>query len=268
MTTVISLPPSQASQQALTVPIKVVQRDIPKQFKIEKHRHEWGQFVYASDGVMLVETPQHRYIVPPEQGVWLLPHIDHEVRTLTQVSLTSFYIATDMLRYMPKDSGVLDISPFLKVLIEEARDFSNDYAWEDPQGLHLRLILHTLSNAPTAVYQLPFPSDKRLIMMLDALHQTPSNRFSLAQWGNLVGASSRTLSRLFKKETGLNYTEWRQRLTIQIAIRKMAQGDTIANVAHELGYDSPSAFTYMFREKTGITPSEFRSRHHPAPTCP
>lgn len=258
MTTAILIPPSQASQQSLNVPVKVVQRDIPKQFKIERHSHEWGQFVYASEGVMLVETPQHRYIVPPEQGVWLLPLVDHEVRSLTHVSLTSFYIATEMLIHMPEESGVLDISPFLKVLIDEARYFSDNYAWEDTQGLHLRLILHTLSKAPSAVFQLPFPSDKRLVTMLDAIHQTPSNNDSLEQWGNIVGASSRTLSRLFKKETGLHYSEWRQRLTIQIAIGKLTEGNTIANVAHDLGYDSPSAFTYMFREKTGMTPSVFK----------
>lgn len=258
MTTAISLPPSKASQQALNVPVKVVQRDIPMQYKIERHRHEWGQFVYATHGVMVVETPRHRYIVPPEQGVWLLPLVEHEVWSLTHVSLTSFYIATEMLGHMPEESGVLDISPFLKVLIDEARFFSDDYAWEDTQGLHLRLILHTLSKAPAAVFQLPFPSDKRLVTMLDSIHQTPSNKDSLEQWGKIVGASSRTLSRLFKRETGLHYSEWRQRLTIQLAIRKLAEGNTIANVAHELGYDSPSAFTYMFREKTGLRPSVFK----------
>ncbi len=261
MTSFISLPPSDASRQDLIVPIKVVQRDIPKQCIIERHSHKWGQFVYASKGVMLVETPQHCYIVPPEQGVWLLPHVDHAVRSLTHVSLTSFYIATQMHIHMPKDNGVLDISPFLKMLINEARYFSDDYTWEDTQGLHLRLILHTLSKAPSAVFQLPFPSDKRLITMLDAIQQTPSNNNSLEQWGTIVGASSRTLSRLFKKETGLNYSEWRQRLTIQIAIGKLAEGITITNVAHELGYGSPSAFTSMFKEKTGMTPSVFKRSH-------
>lgn len=257
MTTRTLISPSKASRQSLDVPIKVVQRDIPNQCKIEKHSHEWGQFIYASQGVMLVKTPHHHYIVPPEQGVWLLPHIDHEVQSLTPVSLTSFYIATEMLGHMPKECGVLDVSVFLKVLIDEARYFSNDYTWEDNQGLHLRLIVQTLSRAPSAVFQLPFPTDKRLVKMLDAIHRTPANNYSLEQWGKIVGASSRTLSRLFKKETGLNYTEWRQRLTIQIAIGKLIGGDSIANIAHELGYHSPSAFTHMFKNKAGMTPSFF-----------
>ncbi|WOI38994.1 helix-turn-helix transcriptional regulator [Alteromonas sp. CI.11.F.A3] len=258
MTKNILLPPSEASQEPLNVPVKVVQRDIPKQFEIEMHSHEWGQFVYASKGVMLVETPEHCYIVPPEQGVWLLPHVNHKVRALTHVFLTSFYIATEMLIHMPQESGVLEVSPFLQVLIDEAKYFSGDYTWEDTQGLHLRLILHTINKAPSAIFQLPFPSDKRLVAILYAIRETPSNNYSLEQWGNTVGASSRTLSRLFKKETGLHYSEWRQRLIIQIAIGKLNEGGIIANVAHDLGYESPSAFTYMFREKTGMTPSAFK----------
>ncbi|BDX08325.1 AraC family transcriptional regulator [Planctobacterium marinum] len=209
---------------------------------------------------MLVDTPFNRYIVPPEQGVWLLPHVDHEVQCLTDVSLVSFYIATEMRHDMPKECAVLEISPFLKVLIYEARDFTDHYSWEDSQGLHLRLILQTLSEAPAAVYQLPFPSDKRLVKVLNCIQQTPSNHDSLEQWGDVVGASSRTLSRLFKKETGLHYTEWRQRLTIQIAIRKLIQGNPIAVVADELGYASVSAFTYMFRSKTGMTPRLFKGK--------
>ena len=62
---------------------------------------------------------------------------------------------------------------------------------------------------------------------------------------------------LFKAETGMTYSKWRQRLTVQIAMTKLGRGEQIAKIAADLGYESPSAFTYMFRENTGDTPSMY-----------
>lgn len=41
------------------------------------------------------------------------------------------------------------------------------------------------------------------------------------------------------------------------ALIRLAQGDPVTTVALELGYDSPSAFSAMFRRIMGSTPSDY-----------
>lgn len=252
--------PSKESEQLLDRPIKVVNRFIALDSVVKKHSHNWGQFVYANKGVLSVTTDTDRYIVPPEQGVWLLPNIEHEVTAVTDVELTSFYFNNEAQYELPQECCVLVINNFLKALILEAKKARNNYEWSDPIGLLLRLILFNLSSAPKVTLQLPYPKDKRLLAMLSIIQKDPSVNYNLTHWGKIVGASNRTLSRLFKDETGITYSMWRQRLNVQIAIRKLGSGDTIANIATSLGYESPSAFTYMFKENTGVTPSYYRDK--------
>ena len=150
---------------------------------------------------------------------------------------------------------MLKVNDFLKALIIEANTIKSDYQWRSTDGRLLHLILDRLIQAPNEVFQLPYPKDHRLLVLLSEIQESPENNNTLCEWGNIVGASARTLSRLFKKETGLNYSEWRQRLNIQIAISQLSLGKSITNISLHLGYESPSSFIHMFKTKTGMTPS-------------
>jgi AraC-like DNA-binding protein len=72
-----------------------------------------------------------------------------------------------------------------------------------------------------------------------------------------VGASERTLSRLFHKETGMSFQQWRKQLLLHEAIDLLGKGESVLNVALELGYSSPSAFVAMFRKALGTTPARY-----------
>lgn len=255
-----NIKPSKESEQRLDKPIKVINRLIAINSIVQKHQHSWGQFIYANKGVLSVITDTDRYIVPPEQGVWLLPNINHEVKALTDVELTSFYFNRQAQHDLPSECCVLAVNNFVKALILETKKTNSDYQWSDSDGLLLRLLLLRLSSAKKVTLQLPYPKDKRLLAMLSMIQKDPSNKYDLAQWGSIVGASSRTLSRLFKIETGIPYNTWRQRLNVQIAITKLANGEPITKISTDLGYESPSAFTYMFRKNTGLTPSYYREK--------
>ena len=73
----------------------------------------------------------------------------------------------------------------------------------------------------------------------------------------MAGATSRTLTRLFRSETGLSFSQWRQQFRILEALRRLGRGQAVTTVALELGYDSPSAFIAMFRKALGKTPGQY-----------
>lgn len=252
-----TIQPSKQSTRQLKNPVTVINRTIAINSIVAEHCHTWGQFVYANKGILAVATPNARYIVPPEQGVWVAPNTKHETTAISDVELTSFYFDNTLTSDWPAQCCVLGVSAFLKTLIVEAKTIPQDYDWKSTDGRLLRLICDRLTCAENPMFQLPSPKDSRLLVILDKLQKEPAVRHSLAQWGTIVGASARSLSRLFKKETGLDYSEWRQRLYIQMAITRLSCGESVTNISLSLGYESPSAFIHMFKGKTGVTPGLF-----------
>jgi AraC-like DNA-binding protein len=100
-----------------------------------------------------------------------------------------------------------------------------------------------------------------LLALCRALLAHPENDDNLDIWAERVSASSRTLSRLFQRETGLSFVAWRQQARLAEALSRLALGQPIAVVARQLGYASASAFTAMFRRSLGATPKIYLARH-------
>ena len=248
---------SDESMKALVQPIGVVNRQLPINSWVEKHQHNWGQFVYANQGVMAVITDGGRYLIPPEQGVWVPAKVEHEIITSTDVELTSLYIDNEQSNEFLHSCQVLNVSPFLKVLLNEAKNIDSEYQWQSTQGRLLRLIRDQISTATIIDLQLPYPKDKRLKEIISRIQKFPALKTDLNSWGKFVGASVRTLSRTFKRETGITYSEWKQRLSIQIAIKQLYMGESVGNIAINLGYESSSAFIYMFKKHMKVTPSNY-----------
>jgi len=85
----------------------------------------------------------------------------------------------------------------------------------------------------------------------------PAEGRTLEQWGRRVGATGRTLSRLFRAETGMSFHQWRQQLRLLQALRLLGRGDPITSVALDVGYGSLSAFVSVFRKTLGVTPGRY-----------
>jgi len=80
---------------------------------------------------------------------------------------------------------------------------------------------------------------------------------------NEVGASVRTLSRLFVADTGMTFRQWQRQARLLAALVRLAQREPVTRVALDLGYDSPSAFIHAFRRALGTTPRRYFSSPDP-----
>lgn len=108
-----------------------------------------------------------------------------------------------------------------------------------------------------APLNLPLPGDPRLRRITDALQADPADPRGISDWAGLVGASRRTLARLFREQTQLSFREWRQRLRLLNAVAALEEGASVTRVASDLGYDSTSAFISLFQRHFGQTPGCF-----------
>lgn len=75
-----------------------------------------------------------------------------------------------------------------------------------------------------------------------------------------VGASSRTVAKLFRQETGMSFGQCREQLRLAEAMCRLSVGHVAAEVAQDLGYAGVRTFTLMFRRAFGSTPQQFVQR--------
>jgi AraC-like DNA-binding protein len=58
----------------------------------------------------------------------------------------------------------------------------------------------------------------------------------------------------------MTFARWRTHARLAAALRLLAAGESVGNVAYRVGYGAPSAFVAAFRRGLGTTPARaFRS---------
>jgi AraC-like DNA-binding protein len=123
----------------------------------------------------------------------------------------------------------------------------------------MRLILDELRALPVLPLHLQMPSDRRLLPMCERLRTRLDDSSTLSDWARRLALNVKTVQRLFVKETGMTFGQWRQQARLLRGLELLATGKKIIDVAIALGYESPSAFSAMFRRQFNETPSRFFS---------
>jgi AraC-like DNA-binding protein/mannose-6-phosphate isomerase-like protein (cupin superfamily) len=244
----------------MTVPRPVVAlaRDLSPSHEIDWHSHPRFQLVYAARGVMTVDTKDATWVVPPQRAVWMPPQVAHRLTAKGAVQMRSLYIRPDAAVRMPATCEVLEITPLLRELIVRATELPVEYDERGPAGRIMRLLLDELASLPRLPYNLPMPKSAPLAAICARLMEAPNEVATLEDLGDRHGTTARTLARHFRRETGMSFAEWRRRARLLRALGWIAEGRPILAVALDLGYDSPSAFSAMFRRELGVSPSSFR----------
>jgi AraC-like DNA-binding protein len=106
--------------------------------------------------------------------------------------------------------------------------------------------------------QHPSPTDPRLRDVAAILAGNPADGRTPAELGRTAGASERTLSRLFRRDTGMTFPQWRAQLRLQHATLLLAAGSTVTRAATVSGYSNTSAFIAAFRDAFGVTLAAYR----------
>lgn len=208
---------------------------IPKHYAnghvIDWHCHRHNQLVYASSGVMAVETESKLWVVPPQRAVWIPAHESHKVYMYGDAAMKNVYLLPSIDTELPNQSDVLNVSPMLREMI-----------------IHL---------SEQASIQVPLPNDAKLGLVCNSLLDKPADNRSLKQWAEEINVSSRTLSRLFRNEVGMSFIEYRQQVRLFHSLTLLAQTHPVTTVALECGFTSVSAFNHLFKQSFGVTPGRF-----------
>jgi len=225
--------------------------------KTPKHSHDWHQLVYATRGVLTVNTTAGSWVVPSRRAVWVPALIEHEVEMLGPCSVRTLYIRTGLSSALPIDCCVVNVSPLLRELILRTLEIGM-LNREVPAHKHLiDIILDQFHTLPTVALNLPMPTDARALRVAEIVRQNPGDAKSLDHLVRKIGASKRTIERLFQSETEMTFGKWRQQFRMLHALRLLAAGESVTMAALEVGYDSTSAFISAFKSAVGTTPGRY-----------
>jgi AraC-like DNA-binding protein len=224
-------------------------------FHIKPHMHHWGQLIYAGSGVMRVQASGMLWIVPPARAVWVPVGSEHEIHGLGDFAMRTLYFPGEMVAHLPDRCTALDVSPLLRELVLELVERC---PIDDADEAAMRLAavaIDRIGEAQTLPLQLPLPRDQRALRLAERLLAEPATLTELTELARDAGASARTVQRLFLAETGLPFSQWRQRLRLLHGATLLGGGMSVTNAALDAGYAGTSAFTAAFRKHFGFTPS-------------
>jgi AraC-like DNA-binding protein len=97
--------------------------------------------------------------------------------------------------------------------------------------------------------------------------ELPDGNTNAAAVAEKLGVSSRTLHRKLQQE-GSSYQELLDRVRLRLAVRYLAAGKPIAEVATLVGFAQASTFHRAFKSWTGATPAEYQGNQRPSSTPP
>lgn len=225
---------------------------------VDMHHHPRAQLLYAVSGVMRIHTVHNVWTVPPRQALWIPAGVSHSHLSLSPVELRTLYLSTDVAAALGESCYVLSVSALLKALILALLQEPVEYPQPGRADHLVALILSEIVSASRLALELPWPCDRRLQQVCQWLLDAPDAPGGIERLAALAGASSRTLNRLFQKETGLRYRQWLAQVQLSAALVRLDRGEPVQRIAQQLGYQSAAAFSAMFRKQLGCTPQQYR----------
>ena len=220
------------------------------------HAHRRAQLIHASEGVLTVRTHAGLWVVPPQRAVWILPGIAHQVFSRKAFWLRTLY-AEPGAAPLPDECCVVGVDRLVDELLIAASEFGAGYPLGGPEGRLIQVILDRLPQLRISPLHLPSPRDARLKGITSALAMEPADARTLGELAAGVGLTERTVARLFLKETGLTFGQWRRQLRLLAALERLGAGESVSNVALEVGYEDVSSFIAVFKTALGDTPARY-----------
>ncbi|MFC0541538.1 helix-turn-helix transcriptional regulator [Kutzneria chonburiensis] len=219
--------------------------------------HARGHLVYAAQGVLSVHTERGTSIVPANRVAWTPAGFPHQHAAHGHTDMRIVFLPASLARLVPDHPVVFLASDLAReILLALTGPQPRDTA---AQARLRRVLVDELHEAHEQPLQLPTPRDDRLRSIAQLLQDNPADNASLTELGRTIGASARTLSRLFHDELGMTFYEWRTQLRVFHALVLLADGHDTTHVAHACGWANPSHFIAAFTKLVGTTPGRHRS---------
>lgn len=218
------------------------------------HVHEEGQLLFARNGTMEVKMKDQFVMIPPSRIAFVPPHTEHSIRFRSNTKMRTAFINPVLLNEAFNEVRVMQATGLLReVLIKLVEETLFDQNYRDLLENVLITELNSLTSEP---FLIKFPNDRRARRVADALLENPESSFKIDQWADVAACSSKTLGRLFIKETGLTFQLWRRHLRLLLIHDLLENGLSVTQAAHAVGFSTSSALSEAHSLTFGFPPTD------------
>jgi AraC-like DNA-binding protein len=221
----------------------------------------------ASHGALWLEAHGESWVLPPARAALIAAGEPVQVAIPQPVTTSSVLFDTGFAAEPPAPLTVFDLSPLARALVSEC------VAWPDAEGPlppYARSVFGALAAVAWRLAQQPSPVTVPAGVSLELRRALALTRDGLGEEvrfedvARKVGLVPRSLARRFEDECGMTWRAVLRRMRVLRAIEELATSeDSVATIAHAVGYTSLSAFNAAFRDLTGRTPTQYRATFHP-----
>ena len=245
------------SAGAVEVPFVIAGMDelVSRETRWDAHSHPTHELLWNERGASSATVGSRTWTITPTVGLWMPAGVLHSAIA----PAGTWYRAAQLdIASVPSLSDVpvaIEVTPLLRNLLERLADES---LGAPSRSLTEQMVIDVLAPSPNELLVL-VPDSPLLQPIVDAIGDDPSDMRTLSDWARLLGVSPRTITRVFRSETGMSFGQWVSAVRAQRAVTLLAHGLDLQEVAERVGYHSTSAFGAAFRRTTGATPGMFRA---------
>lgn len=239
-------------------------------FKIEKiksleHQHKKAQLLYAEGGIVHVFTNEKHWYLPARCFMIIPANIKHSLLSFsTNIQLFNFYfdIKEDDDEFYKK-KNIYFANDLLREMIFFTKKWNgkiepDSTAYDFLKAIKSVLPELTKKEIPFPI-QHPFPKDEKLIEIAKFLNKNLDKNYTFEEIAKEFGMSSRTLSRKFKNNLGMNYVRFLRSLRMTKSLELIAENKyNMYEVAMLVGYNSLSTFSNVFQKVLNMRPTEYQ----------
>jgi AraC family transcriptional activator of pobA len=148
-----------------------------------------------------------------------------------------------------------------------AHEFKQPDSWAAPVGSWLAcctLWILALGTAAHGTRELHGNHDtERLRRFRHLIESQYLKHWPVARYARQLALSETSLNRLCRRLAGSTAFDLiQQRLALEARRRLVYAANSVGGIAGELGFKDPAYFSRFFRRHSGVSPAEFRRRHH------
>ncbi len=265
-------------------PYRIWRNDLDVDFA--PHRHSALEIIVPEENIYTVLCNRNTYVIQPAQILLIPPGITHEIIAPTGGKRYIYLMNVSYFASLRSFARIMSIlSQPLLITREE-----NEKAYDDIYGLLNRMKDDYFSreefsdlSIPSMLLQLficlgknydrqlsisseSMPAKRKEYMdlftsTLEYIDEHFTEKLSLEDMAAKTGFSKFHFSRLFKKYTNYNFSDY-------LCLRRVREAETlllrhdipITDVAITSGFSSISTFNRIFKQQKGCSPSEYRSQ--------
>ncbi|RKX87474.1 MAG: AraC family transcriptional regulator [Spirochaetes bacterium] len=229
------------------------------------------QWIQTISGTGILEIMDKKIPVPGGHGMLLYPGTPHiyyaieEPWTVSWITINGYHIE-NMLHYIGiKKSGVFSISepPVMEAHIRKALQIlsnPSEMTGLDGSVMAYQLLIYLYKYAVNNEKENHNLNSKRLQLVMNQIEKEMRTPLSIEQLAETAGVTSQYFCEIFKASTNQRPTEYINQRRIDRAKEMIINNPLkkIGKIAAEVGFESSSYFSTVFRKQEGLSPNKYR----------